>query len=454
MYKDSGIPPTAGEDGDMFAWIGALEPGASKTIAFTVTYDSQGAYKLWAQVDTHAFVDEYDEGNNVSEPVNVNIVAPTPTPTPTPSPTPMPDLRISAVTPDPIIGWPGQVVRVAVTIENVGDSLAGGFWVDLYRDRESAPTSGEGGNEFTFIDFLEPGESEMISFTTSYASVGSYQLWAQVDTDDSVDESNEANNTYGPVLVSVPSPPVIVANARINQEPLIAYANPVTDTEFVIHLIKHDGSPFDPGDLINIQWISAAITGEAGRIPKTTDGEIDDGTNQAVQILEYAEHDNAELAYFSRVFDSTPVVVNNAHASDNEAYIACPWNIVPIRFQPLFSDHFGVQMPQAQLQTVAIGKGITNSQKFGNDYVIQVGRASCRHGDFIHFPVAFDEAPVVIANAWDGTLPVIASAWGNSTTGFFISLRDHKGQRVAFDNPDGVTSAAVQWIAVGVRTSE
>ena len=138
------------------------------------------------------------------------------------------------------------------------------------------------------------------------------------------------------------------------------------------------------------------------------------------------------------------MVVNNAHASDNEPYIAAPWSIGTLRFKPLFNDHSGTPEPTAWLQTVALGGGVTSSS-FGNDYVVHVDRDTYSNGDFIHFPVAYDEAPVVIANAWDGANPVIASVWGNAKTGFFISLRDHNG------NP--ISNVEVQWLAVGIRES-
>jgi hypothetical protein len=243
---------------------------------------------------------------------------------------------------------------------------------------------------------------------------------------------------------------VVVASARIGQEPAIAYATNVTDTGFTIHLIRHcDGDPgCSPVSNASVQWISATYeeTNDAGRFTNSSE--------QAIQILEYAEHNNVEWVYFPILFDGTPVAVNNAHASDNDPYIAAPWSLGPLRFKPLFSNDSGTAEPTAWLHTISVGSVESSAVPlFENDYVIQVGRDTYSDGDFIHFPVAYDEAPVVIANAWDpvGLQPVIASVWGNATTGFFVSLRDHKGQQVAPGNPDGVTSAEVQWVAVGIR---
>ncbi|MFQ5987574.1 MAG: hypothetical protein ACE5H6_01860, partial [Dehalococcoidia bacterium] len=70
--------------------------------------------------------------------------------------------------------------------------------------------------------------------------------------------------------------------------------------------------------------------------------------------------------------------------------------------------------------------------------------ASYADGDFIFFPDSFAGTPVVIANAYDGTNPVIASAWGNGTGGFFIALK-------YYDDGTPVSNAQVQWIAVGPR---
>ena len=39
--------------------------------------------------------------------------------------------------------------------------------------------------------------------TVSYASAGTYSMWAQVDTDQDVSESNEGNNVFGPHSIVV-----------------------------------------------------------------------------------------------------------------------------------------------------------------------------------------------------------------------------------------------------------
>ena len=231
---------------------------------------------------------------------------------------------------------------------------------------------------------------------------------------------------------------------------MIAYATNVTDTDFTINLVMQDSTPV-VADGANVQWIAATVPATCG-LDECPSGICDAGTfanspspGQAIQILEYTEHNNAEWAYFPILFYGSPVMVNNAHASDNEPYIAAPWRIGPLRFKPLFIDHSGIQEPTARLQTISISEVEDIAVPLlENNYVIQVGRDTYSDGDFIHFPlpVAYREAPVVVANAWDSANPLIASAWGNATTGFFISLRDHDG------NP--VSDVEVQWIAFGV----
>jgi len=272
-----------------------------------------------------------------------------------------------------------------------------------------------------------------------------YYVVRSTDADETTPSSE-----YTFTTLAAPPPPttpmgVVVASARIGQEPVIAYATNVTDTTCIIHLIKQDGTPIVPADGANVQWILAtyAETDDAGKFANSS--------GQAIQIPEYAEHNNAAWAYFPILFDGTPVGVNNAHASDNEPYIAAPWSIGPLRFKPLFSDHSGIHEPTAWLHTISVGSVESSAVPlFKNDYVIQVGRDTYSDDDFIHFPVAYDEAPVVIANAWDpvGLQPMIASVWGNATTGFFISLRYHDGT-----TPVAPVSVWVQWIAVGIWES-
>ncbi len=97
----------------------------------------------------------------------------------------------------------GQSVQVQVLVSNTGSLTAGAFWLDVYQDLASAPASFQVGDSFCRIASLGAGQSVLCNATVTYTSDGSFQLWAQVDTDQEVVESSEVNNVSGPHKVNV-----------------------------------------------------------------------------------------------------------------------------------------------------------------------------------------------------------------------------------------------------------
>ena len=92
---------------------------------------------------------------------------------------------------------------VTVTVSNTGDSGTGGFFVDVYPDRESPPEAFDIGEDSCDMAPLGPNSSAVCTAAVVYETPGSSNLWAQVDTDQEVPESNEANNVAGPIAVMV-----------------------------------------------------------------------------------------------------------------------------------------------------------------------------------------------------------------------------------------------------------
>ena len=143
----------------------------------------------------------------------------------------MPDLAISAVDPDPLYTSMGVEIELGVTIENIGDGDAAdfGFLVDVYKDLNTAPGAIEIGEYRQYVDYLGSGESETLWFTVSYDDVGEYQLWAQVNTGHWLAESNEDNNAYGPVPVTVfrpePNPHIWADNRYVDVGEVVTFEN-------------------------------------------------------------------------------------------------------------------------------------------------------------------------------------------------------------------------------------
>jgi len=248
----------------------------------------------------------------------------------------------------------------------------------------------------------------------------------------------------GPPPTLIVPPFIIVASAGVGEVPVIAYAtnNQVVPpyTDFTINLIDDTGAAASA----SVQWIAVS----QGMWRLNLDERL------AIQT-EHTEHNNAVWVYYPILFDSTAVsVVNNAHSSPYsppvEPYIASPRDAGPLRFMSAFMDYDGGSPPRAWLQWIAVGEG---DPTLVPDLAIQADIGTYSNGEFVFFPTSFTGTPVVVANAYgdpDGlgpelVQPIIASAWGNGTGGFFISLRYHN----PLWNP--VSNAQVQWIAVGPR---
>ncbi|MDT8307646.1 MAG: CARDB domain-containing protein, partial [Anaerolineae bacterium] len=136
----------------------------------------------------------------------------TPTPTPTPTPSPVPctptgiDLVVTSISVRPNNPRAGEEAIVSVTIKNQGSSgvrAGNNFYVDFYVDR--LPARLLQGDLYWGVQgaWLPAGASHTLSATFVF-DPGSHNLYAMVDTDNSVDECpHEGNNSYGPAGLSV-----------------------------------------------------------------------------------------------------------------------------------------------------------------------------------------------------------------------------------------------------------
>lgn len=146
-----------------------------------------------------------------------------------------PDLRVTSLTVEPSEPAAGEPVAVSVVVQNVGETAAGPFWVDLYDSPVPPPAESNQpwselcsgaiescyGMAWYVDDGLAPGRSVLLSSLSGYApeqthwpgsfgQSGAHVLWAFVDSwnwsvrHGAVLERNERlDNRYGPVLVNV-----------------------------------------------------------------------------------------------------------------------------------------------------------------------------------------------------------------------------------------------------------
>ncbi len=100
-----------------------------------------------------------------------------------------PDLLVAAASG----GVAGGVLDLAVTVRNEGGLGASDFWVDVFVDPGGQPEVGEVGEDWTWVDYLGPGEDLDLSFSIEVAA-GAHEVWILADTNDDVAESDESDN--------------------------------------------------------------------------------------------------------------------------------------------------------------------------------------------------------------------------------------------------------------------
>ena len=142
----------------------------------------------------------------------------TPTPNGTPSaptgtPKPLPDLVVQSITTSPAKPLSGVPFLVTVTILNQGGDAASTGYVDFYQDLASAPTAFLVGDAFCFTGALAAGAKTTCAQGVTYTAAGSFDMWAQVDTDEFVAEADEANNVFGPIKLVVNQGPTPTSTA-------------------------------------------------------------------------------------------------------------------------------------------------------------------------------------------------------------------------------------------------
>jgi Tol biopolymer transport system component len=195
IYPDRAAPPGPGEFGQASCFVeGGLAAGATTQCSQDVTYAQAGSFQLWAQVDSDQLIDETpNENNNVAGPIPVLVEAVPPGP----------DVVVDSIVLDPPVPVAGQQVTVTATARNRGGLDANGFFIDFYQDLPGPPQLGQVGSAYCFIPALAAGATTPCVRPVLYPTPGTFQAWAQVDTDGILAESHEDNNVFGPQTVRV-----------------------------------------------------------------------------------------------------------------------------------------------------------------------------------------------------------------------------------------------------------
>jgi hypothetical protein len=128
---------------------------------------------------------------------------------------PCPDLVVQSITTIPASPIVGQVVNVTVTVRNQGAGPAGSFNVDWYANRATAPGPGLFGDFSCTFASLATGATATCTRTFVYNTAGTFNMWAQVDTEGFVSETNENNNVFGPQAIEIEALPTFTLTVAI-----------------------------------------------------------------------------------------------------------------------------------------------------------------------------------------------------------------------------------------------
>ncbi|MCZ6602794.1 MAG: hypothetical protein O6952_07305, partial [Planctomycetota bacterium] len=201
LYEDQPARPNPGDVGDNCQFVPLIRAGETRLVFFSSLSLAPGQYVSWAQVDSPGDITESSESNNIT--VNPEIFT-------VPLP-PVPDLLITAFS----ATVNNLDVDYLITVQNQGTGNATLFYIDLYYDLASVPVAQQTGDDFIPVFGLTAGSSLTFQKTRIGSPPGVFDSYVQVDTLEQVAETDETNNLFGPLQVTVapPNTPEIIISA-------------------------------------------------------------------------------------------------------------------------------------------------------------------------------------------------------------------------------------------------
>jgi subtilase family serine protease len=168
-----------------------LAKGESRT--HHVVWDlglTPGLHQSWVAVDLFGDTGDVLTSNNVAGPLEVTIPEDVGQP---------PDLRVEefAVQAD------GFTLEILCRIKNVGARSSGPFKASLYLAQGDPPGVGQAGDVEVTVANLDPQADTLWTPTWVALEDTDFNVWLMADSEDAVQEANEANNLAGPIPVPV-----------------------------------------------------------------------------------------------------------------------------------------------------------------------------------------------------------------------------------------------------------
>ena len=187
VYVNPDDAPELGDLGTDYIWIEYLGAETSETYDFQIdTSVSTASIYVWA--DSANYVSESNEDNNVFY-GSVSSSSGS-------GGSGGPDLEVTYFS----YVADSESIYYIVDVTNSGDAPADWLYVDLYVDETEQPVVYQEGEAYGYIDELSAGETVYADFILDEYCYYCWS-WVQLDTYQSVTETNEANNWAGPIVV-------------------------------------------------------------------------------------------------------------------------------------------------------------------------------------------------------------------------------------------------------------
>ncbi|MDD2274001.1 MAG: CARDB domain-containing protein [Desulfuromonadaceae bacterium] len=183
--------------------VRSLAAGAELTYTATIKIPEKttGTYYIGAIADTSGKINESDESNNsfVATPTVIAFG---------------PDLVVTALT-APAKAYPGQMVRIPVTVKNQGSSAAGQFHVGLYLSNDNGITTRDALLGQVYVNSLAAGTELTYTATIKIPEkiTGTYYIGAIADASGKINESDESNNSFVAIPTVIAFGPDLVVTA-------------------------------------------------------------------------------------------------------------------------------------------------------------------------------------------------------------------------------------------------
>ena len=190
IYVNRTSAPTTAYPGDVSLKFGSLAAGTCVATKASAKLTSSGTYRSWARVDRQNYVAESNENNNLFGPVIF-----------TSGGNKLPDLVVTALAAS---ASPTGLTYFKVSVCNYGQAAVTNYsYLWLYAHRSTAPGPYDKPSAELNLGYnFAAGTCKSMAWQTSLKP-GTYKAWAMVDGKNGIKESNESNNTYGPVSYTV-----------------------------------------------------------------------------------------------------------------------------------------------------------------------------------------------------------------------------------------------------------